>query len=233
MSHPIEYAQQKSRRDIRKGLLIAVILLSTLFACILTIRTLARTAKWMWLRSQWETCDIVPNTVILDARPAHYTLKDDRIYPLKGFIPPARLTFPQLAFSPWVGTALLHAMRSPAGHSRIVCVDVTAFDIIESGKADRVIFLNLGVNESSRQSIQNLPASSFFIDIPTDADFRLFGATMDPKDSSHFQMKYQFGNRNGIIDGYLMDDDLVRIIPDGGTGGGPDPHNGWRPRRNP
>ena len=225
MPQTIAYGQQQPRRRLMKWLVIALVVCVGLFS----FRTAIDAAKWARLRWEWERCDIKPDTVVLDAAPAQYDGKLRMQLPLKGFIPPARLTFPQVPNSPMVGTALLHAMKSPAGHTRVVCIDLTGFDLVESGPPVRVICINWGVHESDRHTIHNIQTAAFWIDIPVDSRFRLFAASRDANDSSHFQMKYEYQGTSGVINGYLMDDDSVSIIPDAGTGGGPNPHDPWRP----
>ena len=233
MPDPIPYGQHNTKHRIRRFVQIAAILVVVCCTGFYSIRFAIRSVMWMRVCSQWESCNIATDTVIVDAEPAKYSGKPGSLFPLKGFIPSSRRNFPQLAASPWVGTGLLHAMKSPAGHARVVCVDLTAFDLIESGHTVRSIAIKWGVHELNRQSIREMKNSSFYFDIPPDARFRLFGASIDPKNSSHFWMNYEFMGQSGVIDGYLMDDDSVRIVPDGGTGGGPDPWNGWRPAAPP
>jgi hypothetical protein len=45
---------------------------------------------------------------------------------------------------------------------------------------------------------------------------RFYGGQPDPKDPSHFTVDYEFDGQRGTIDGWLTDDDFLRIRPRGG-----------------
>lgn len=52
---------------------------------------------------------------------------------------------------------------------------------------------------------------------PTEHCLRFFAGQADPNDPSHFTIDYEVGGVRNTIDGYLTDDDFLRILPRGGT----------------
>jgi hypothetical protein len=120
------------------------------------------------------------------------------------------------AFKPFVGNAgkrttlFLHQMISPAGHKRIVrlsCEDRQGdgaylqgiYEVIEPGSISRGP-VELWFSQASRHIF--LPSS-----------LTVYGGQRDPGDPSHFTIGLQYGGKNEIIDGWLMDDDSVKLEP--------------------
>lgn len=52
---------------------------------------------------------------------------------------------------------------------------------------------------------------------PKEYNLRFFAGQPDPRDPSHFTVDYEIGGVKSTIDGWLTDDDFLRIIPRGGT----------------
>ena len=52
---------------------------------------------------------------------------------------------------------------------------------------------------------------------PKEYNLRFFAGQPDLKDPTHFTVDYEVGGVKGTIDGWLTDDDFLRIIPRGGT----------------
>jgi hypothetical protein len=52
---------------------------------------------------------------------------------------------------------------------------------------------------------------------PKEHELRFFAGQADPKDSSHFTVEYQLGGLKNVIDGWLTDDDYLRVVPRGGN----------------
>jgi hypothetical protein len=48
-------------------------------------------------------------------------------------------------------------------------------------------------------------------------ELRFFAGQADPKDTSHFTVEYELGGAKNVIDGWLTDDDYLRIVPRGGA----------------
>ena len=51
---------------------------------------------------------------------------------------------------------------------------------------------------------------------PKEHELRFFAGQSDPKDTSHFTVTYELGGVKNVIDGWLTDDDYLRIVPRGG-----------------
>ena len=51
---------------------------------------------------------------------------------------------------------------------------------------------------------------------PQEYNLRFFAGQADPNDASHFTVDYEVGGIKSTIDGWLTDDDFLRIIPRGG-----------------
>jgi hypothetical protein len=51
---------------------------------------------------------------------------------------------------------------------------------------------------------------------PADYNLRFFAGQPDPKDPSHFTVEYEISGVKNVIDGWLTDDDFLRIIPRAG-----------------
>jgi hypothetical protein len=53
-------------------------------------------------------------------------------------------------------------------------------------------------------------------DRPPGKSLRFYAGQADPKDPSHFTIDYDFDGQRGTIDGWLTDDDFLRIRPQAG-----------------
>lgn len=121
------------------------------------------------------------------------------------------------------GTVFLHELTSPAGHKRLVSIDVNigagmwlsttghvedvslAATIIQPGRAiahDKMLV-------TSQTSLWVCPADPK----PT----RFFGGSIDPNNPSHFVVEYERQKIHSAIDGRLNDDDTISLIPRLGT----------------
>lgn len=131
-------------------------------------------------------------------------------------------------------TVFLHERTSPAGHRRIVGVDVFGYDVVAPAPTARVIRLMWGIyHPSSRpQTARADNEWHWYIDCRPEDRLRLFAGQPDPSDPSHFTIGYDYNGAPGVIDVHLQDDDTLRLVPDRGTGGGPDPRGGWSPFSN-
>ncbi|HEY8665555.1 MAG TPA: hypothetical protein VIL86_02770 [Tepidisphaeraceae bacterium] len=104
------------------------------------------------------------------------------------------------------GIAFLHQRRSSAGQVRLVEVD---FD----GRDDRNGMFFLPGAFSTDKSHPLAPVTIWDgkkIDFPA-PPLRLFAGQSDPVDLSHFTIGYQSSGTTGIIDGWLGDDDTIKL----------------------
>jgi hypothetical protein len=106
----------------------------------------------------------------------------------------------------------IHQLRSPAGNNRIVGVDcipmyLSSMSIIQAFEADVIEpapwwplgttpFIHLG---------------KFNGGYPIDAKVEVFAGQTDPSDASHFTISYSVNGQPGTLDGWLRDDDTVRL----------------------
>ena len=57
-------------------------------------------------------------------------------------------------------------------------------------------------------------------DLPPDQPLKLYAGQPDPNDRTHFTIRYEAAGQEGIIDGWLKDDDTVRLVVRDGPGKG-------------
>jgi hypothetical protein len=148
------------------------------------------------------------------------------------------------AFNSWFrfGCLFLHGRRSPAGHDRLVRVDISSANGFTSGPTFTSLYTLGGVSiipASLLTKPHQFPLESGALDVRWDTDdwkdpsfFRFFTGRPDPADPSHFTIDYEVGNAlhwpdssdpaptpsviHGTIDGWLRDDETVLLKQRGG-----------------
>jgi hypothetical protein len=106
------------------------------------------------------------------------------------------------------GTVFLHELVSPAGHRRLVAVGMNlAWNHHFFSCGTRVIAL--GNLSSDPKEIIAGAAVEEFANIPR--PIRVFGGVADPSDPSHFTFAVEDGSDHDEMNGWLLDDDLVRL----------------------
>jgi hypothetical protein len=114
-------------------------------------------------------------------------------------------------------TLFLHARTSPAGHRRIVVVQRVATTLVPAfvPYTDLEIIL---MEPSWRAGLPRVldPPDAGRILIAHDLDattrhLRIFAGQPDGDDGSHFTIVYESQGQRGTIDGWLRDDDTVRM----------------------
>jgi hypothetical protein len=130
-------------------------------------------------------------------------------------------------------TLLLHEVRSPAGHRRIIAVNLSpswasagtmlAIDIrlFEPGTIMSPRFVELQVKEREgepvRGHIPGFPGSCMSLaTICWGNNFTLYAGQADPKNGSRFIIPYDINGTPGQFIGQLMDDDSVSMTCSGG-----------------
>jgi hypothetical protein len=108
------------------------------------------------------------------------------------------------------GTLFLHERRTRAGERRLIAVDAVSMIFPRTLQLQANVFgPAIGMAPAQRKS-----AVVRVLNFPFDADeMRIYAGQPDPADASHFTMRYEIGNRHGLIDGWLRDDDTVVIEP--------------------
>ncbi|MDB5174097.1 MAG: hypothetical protein JWN51_2870 [Phycisphaerales bacterium] len=240
----LSYRRPGSRRGIpaRRWIMLslAVVILWTIYE----YHTDAANAfRYFYWKHQWATCTMPGDLVIIDSNVQGPICQSgyETIAPMLTQHPRSREMFPYPDSIPGgTGTVFLHQCISASGRIRIVCVDVGGCDFIHPGGKSRTMQMGLCAYEphllQSRAangwvSFTFPSANPWFIKCPITGRLRLFAGQVDPNDSAHFTIRYDFDGMPGVLNCTLMDDDTIRIVPDRGAGGGPDPSDGWDPTR--
>jgi hypothetical protein len=106
------------------------------------------------------------------------------------------------------GTVFLHELISPAGHHRLVAVNMSVSlnqSLIECGS--RIIKPGDLISEP-KEIIAGANMDGFLI---AGRAVQIFGGTLDPADPSHFSFAVNDGPDRDQMDGYLRDDDHIRL----------------------
>lgn len=230
----LDYARpQVGRRPRRLALTIAI--LALVMASYWFGSSVWQELRFLSEQRRWAACTVREGALVFDtasnASPYTDGLTGERIIPMVGFIPRPRMTFPVVTELGWCSTPLLHELISPAGHRRTVCIDVVGYDgVNRSGNRYRVVRFEENVYVRGWRPHGSVDGGrSWYVDCPLAARLQFFGARDDAADRSHFIIDYLYDGTAGRIDGFLQDDDTVRLVPDRGTGGGPNPRRGWSP----
>ncbi|MDB5293142.1 MAG: hypothetical protein JWL69_4383 [Phycisphaerales bacterium] len=127
------------------------------------------------------------------------------------FVPEWR-DFYRLASPPGRNTGavlFLHKLRSPAGHERLVAVD----GFLSAGSARlrlaRSVFTPAML--FSRPQFVTDDARFSLAELGELQAERVFAGQLDPADPSHFSILYETATGTGVIDGWLKDDDSVKL----------------------
>ena len=113
-----------------------------------------------------------------------------------------------------VAVAFLGQRISPAGHRRLVCVEFApGRDFLPSfGRSNYAV----AVTPATWTTPPSSPVRQGYFDgavtfespLPS---MRIYAGQPDPKDASHFTIRYQMMSRQDFIDGWLKDDDSVNL----------------------
>lgn len=232
---PLDYAERP--RLSRRRLLRALALLGGVAGGFELYRRRRSLAKWFELarlRHATLTHEIAPDAV-LTVRPgdtegawpglvnSRYAASDRSWARAEN-----RLAPPLQAMPGSMSTLFLHERVSPAGHRRVVALNLSAswqetgvrlhvdLCLFEPGTVFKPRFVELNVKEDpglrSRGSIPGFPGTLISLgEVPWGSDFRLGGGRPDPRDRSRFLIDYVHNGVPGTIVGQLDDDDTVRL----------------------
>jgi hypothetical protein len=116
----------------------------------------------------------------------------------------------------WTGSntsVFLHGRRSPAGHERLVNVSVHSG--FGDGGDGRWVPFCYSVGTPATWALGSQMTQASFIPkqvwLSCDDRLRVYAGQADAKDESHFTMRYEINGAGGMIDGWLMDNDGIRI----------------------
>ncbi len=115
------------------------------------------------------------------------------------------------------GHAFSHVRQADGGSERLVKVSMPYLQTSGSPALTleprlRPIFTPTGVNERLR-AIDLSGSDSLRVDLHPADRFRLFVGQPDLKDAAHFTFAYELNAETGTIDGWLMNDDTVKLEP--------------------
>jgi hypothetical protein len=105
----------------------------------------------------------------------------------------------------------LHGRKSTKGKERLVAIEFAPMVFAWGGASpffSRVIDPQL---TPTRPVTQRTWLEDFEFTIPLDRPLKLYAGQPDPKDASHFTIRYTAGDEEGFIDGWLQDDDTVKL----------------------
>jgi hypothetical protein len=105
-----------------------------------------------------------------------------------------------------VGIAVLHQRRSSAGHTRLVVVPFYGRDHVNHFYFSPSALATDEGHLPPHWTLQDVTGIAF----PA-PPLRLFAGQPDPVDLSHFTIAYQSSETTGIIDGWLRDDDTIKL----------------------
>lgn len=138
-------------------------------------------------------------------------------------VPPAWGDYVQAA-KVWVGPTLFLGYRTSAGgnHRLIVVQSLLGFGTDMKHPKERSHPFAVVANVIAPATLAALPTmikpahAGLCGEVEPDPILQLFAGHADPADPSHFTIVYQVGARRGTIDGYLQNDDTVKMkIRDG------------------
>lgn len=179
-------------------------------------------AQWraMQRRRLFHKClqfSLPANTVVFDDDPSHaakLTASGQYIAASAYFTrPSALLPIPQ--FSNYVGTTLpvlfMHEMISPSGNHRLVVVQLSG---MKNDPFDRLFFS--AYEESGPAGLRSASGGKQMgleMYRAASESLTLYAGQVDPAEASHFTIDYILNNRRETIDGWLFDDNTVRLMP--------------------
>jgi hypothetical protein len=122
------------------------------------------------------------------------------------------------------GTAFVHERTSPAGHRRLVCVDLSGDSLGYKGRglslpfvSTELVFTTKVFEVGTFTVPKEFPIGRFlYCTTPPDVPVTVAYGKADDKDDSHFTIELDADDVTRIIDGWLLDDDrLVLEFRDG------------------
>ena len=107
-----------------------------------------------------------------------------------------------------IGIAFMHARRATGKAKRIVLIELNAMS--SNNLSSNTQFLTLSGKTVIPSSGMRVNGGE--IRLPTTfGPIQLFAGQPDPADESHFTMKYCLGSQTGIIDGWLLPSECVKL----------------------
>lgn len=207
----LAYAPAPLRRGRRiRRILLSIVLLALVTPVIIWRVPLWAHAQLIWWQHACSSFSVSPDSIVATTSrtPTNLVKTPDAWIHYESYAPgniPSRGTLPKTI-------VFLHQRQSPSGHQRIVAI--------------RCIPIYLA-SASILQSLQPIvvePASLWHLDsrpkftpgpnhggYPVSIPINLYAGQPDPKDDSHFTLAYTLNGKPGTIDGWLNDDETVKL----------------------
>lgn len=219
------------RRHPCRAALVVVVILGCIGAAVggkSGWKAFERHRMWQDLIARQQKCldyTAPPTQVVADDDPAHFDklLKISKSYQLQGggewpayvaCTPTVLKEFPEVSET---DILFLGGRRSPAGHSRLIICYIRGI-----GKNRNVYLLTRSTVPATvgKWPTPVLQSGSLMLgDRTAQEHVQFFAGQVDPADASHFTIRYSLDGASHIIDGWLQDDDNVKLTVRGaGTG---------------
>jgi hypothetical protein len=203
--HPrqLDYAKTPppwySRRLLRLAVLTSIVIASV-FAGQRWLPPLWDSMQTFYWRRQAMAYTTSPNSVI-------YWQANGAVSPEDVCVPKAREMLE--GYEGLWANVFLHSRSRPSGGQRLVIVDLADTNFF--GLQRKVRFVtNISRSGSLYGQTWSDPAT---LGMPFEQNelFRLHAGQPDPADASHFTIEYEINSGSGTIDGWLQDDDTVKV----------------------
>jgi hypothetical protein len=216
---PLEYPISTSpwRRRIRLALL-GLILVATILCTWHWGPYICHQTKLLYWQRQCMNFSLPPNTVVYEGEPTNAAQT-------AALAPQCWRSFCDTNNSHWVGggrntaVGFLGERISPAGHRRLICATLTpSRDVLPAFimKIDCIAVAATPATWTDTARLSMLGVGGVQLPIQFAAQpplIRIFAGQPDPKDASHFTIRFQIGGQEDVIDGWLRDSDSLTLRP--------------------
>jgi len=220
---PLEYAPAPPlrRRRVRR-VLLAGIVLGLIAVIIFKGQLILRRAQLVFWQYRCTTYLPSPQQVVFDTRPGSKSLPagDPDVYstaaagtPISYVVPPgwehlsALLNAGTAASTASKGTLYLGRRRSPAGHERLVVVEIVRYHNYTGCVAVSSHVFRLG--SPLAEPAQCTPLTGLDLPMQVEPGLVFFAAQADPADQSRFLFQYDDSGQRITTEGRLKDDDTI------------------------
>ena len=122
------------------------------------------------------------------------------------FSPPGRLP---------AATLFLHQRRSSRGQTRLVAVEIVGRNTTEGVPNSFIVTISVIRPGGERSRPTEVTSDLQIVDLPSTESIQVswYAGQPDPADASHFTAKCELRGKTIVVDGWLQDDDTVKIEP--------------------
>jgi hypothetical protein len=114
---------------------------------------------------------------------------------------------------PTAGTVFCHRLTSPAGHVRLVGLDLVLVNISDTPVKFDVMTAATVLEAASAVTLpaQCTGMEGELVLTLNRGTTTVYAGQLDPADASHFTFVYRYGDQDTLVDGWLNDDDTVSL----------------------